>query len=195
MRVGRTYGILLLMSGDITRILQDSGGMESLLPLVYGELKRLANAKIDRERDVITMGATGLLHEAYLRLMKDSGARFENRAHFFAAAGEAMRRILVERARALATAKRGERPTRIALGDDALPGGDDRALAVEVVSLDRALSDLEARDLAMATVVKLRFFGGLTVDETASALNVSPRTVNRTWTAARAWLKVQLDTA
>ncbi len=186
------------MDGEITRTLQDLDlespqVAERLLPMVYGELKRLAQSKIARESDVITMGATGLLHEAYLRLMRDAEAQFENRGHFFAAAGEAMRRILVERARALATRKRGERPTRISLGDANLAG--DEAIAVDVMSLDRALSDLEQRDQAMATVVKLRYFGGLTVDETAQALEVSPRTVNRTWTAARAWLRVHLGTA
>lgn len=184
------------MSTDITKALEGLTGrgqdMDAVLPLVYGELKRMAQSKIDRESDVITMGATGLLHEAYLRLTRGDDQQFQNRAHFFAAASEAMRRILVERARALAAQKRGQRPTRVSLGDDRLAA--DVTTAIDVVSLDAALDGLEARDPAMAVVVKLRYFGGLTVEETAAALTVSPRTVNRTWTAARAWLKLHLAT-
>lgn len=182
------------MSTDITKALEGLSGdgpeLDSVLPLVYGELKRMAQSKIERESDVITMGATGLLHEAYLRLTRDASSQFQNRAHFFAAASEAMRRILVERARALSAQKRGLRPTRVSLGDDRLAA--DMTTAVDVISLDEALTGLEARDPAMAIVVKLRYFGGLTVEETAAALTVSPRTVNRTWTAARAWLKLNL---
>ncbi|MEM9529835.1 MAG: ECF-type sigma factor [Pseudomonadota bacterium] len=164
--------------------------LEALLPLVYGELKRLAASQVAREVDVITMGATGLLHETYLRLSR-SDTQFQNRAHFFAAAGEAMRRILVERARALSAAKRGQRPTRITLND--AHQDLEQQTAVDVLALDSALSDLESRDPAMATVVKLRYFGGLTVEETAQALTVSARSVNRAWTAARAWLRVRLE--
>ncbi|MFK7956545.1 MAG: ECF-type sigma factor [Lysobacterales bacterium] len=178
---------------EITRALQQfSAGQENLdavLPMVYSELKQMARKRIAGESDVITMGATGLLHEAYLRLTS-SHSGFENRAHFFAAAGEAMRRILVERARALSTQKRGQRPTRISLDDDRAES--DAADAVELMALDSALTRLEEQDPAMATVVKLRYFGGLTVAETAQALTVSSRSVNRAWSAARAWLKVQL---
>lgn len=182
------------MSTDITKALQglatQGQELDAVLPLVYGELKRMAQSKINQESDVITMGATGLLHEAYLRLTRDAGGQFQNRAHFFAAASEAMRRILVERARALTAQKRGRRPTRVSLGDDRLAA--DMTAAVDVVSLDEALNGLEEKDPEMAIVVKLRYFGGLTVEETAAALTVSPRTVNRTWTAARAWLKLHL---
>lgn len=182
------------ISHEITQVLAGVNAgdqhLEALLPLVYGELKRLAASQVAREADVITMGATGLLHETYLRLSR-SGTAFQNRAHFFAAAGEAMRRILVERARALSTRKRGQRPTRITLND--AHQDVEQQTAVDVLALDHALSDLEARDPAMATVVKLRYFGGLTVEETAQALTVSPRSVNRAWTAARAWLRVKLE--
>ncbi len=178
---------------EITHALQQcASGQENLdtvLPMVYSELKQMAKNRIASESDLITMGATGLLHEAYLRLA-GSHVGFENRAHFFAAAGEAMRRILIERARALATKKRGQRPTRISLDD--YPTDSDTADAVELMALDSALTRLEARDPAMATVVKLRYFGGLTVAETAQALTVSSRSVNRAWNAARAWLRVQL---
>ncbi|MEM7704895.1 MAG: ECF-type sigma factor [Pseudomonadota bacterium] len=186
------------MTDDITRALKEVAGdqqkLEAVLPAVYAELKGMARRRIAQESDVITMGATGLLHEAYLR-MAGGKAGFDNRAHFFAAAGEAMRRILVERARALAAVKRGQRPTRISLDDQAGLAGSVPAAAdaIDLMALDSALTDLEGVDPAMATVVKLRYFGGLTVDETAQALTVSPRSVNRAWRAARVWLKVQLE--
>lgn len=187
------WGHVLMADWEITHALQQcASGQENLdtvLPMVYSELKQMAKNRIASESDLITMGATGLLHEAYLRLA-GSHVGFENRAHFFAAAGEAMRRILIERARALATKKRGQRPTRISLDD--YPTDSDTADAVELMALDSALTRLEARDPAMATVVKLRYFGGLTVAETAQALTVSSRSVNRAWNAARAWLRVQL---
>lgn len=187
------------MDRDLTQALNDlaagQGSLDRVLPMVYAELKSMASSRVAGERDVITMGATGLLHEAYLRL-SGSGTAFNSRAHFFAAAGEAMRRILVERARRQATRKRGQRPTRICLDDQhhssASPSADD---AVDLISLDRVLTALEQRDQVMATVVKLRYFGGLTVDETAAALTVSPRSVNRAWQAARAWLQVALTDA
>lgn len=186
------------MTDDITRALKEIAGdqqkLEAVLPAVYAELKGMARRRIAQESDVITMGATGLLHEAYLR-MAGSKSGFDNRAHFFAAAGEAMRRILVERARALAAVKRGQRPTRISLDDQPGLAGSVPATAdaIDLMALDSALTDLEGVDPAMATVVKLRYFGGLTVDETAQALTVSPRSVNRAWRAARVWLKVQLE--
>ena len=162
---------------------------EELLPLVYEEMRRLARARLAREAPGHTLAPTGLVHEAYLRLVEDPEMRWENRAHFFAAAAEAMRRILIERARRYARQKHGGGRRRVSVDEDVL-GSEPRA--EELLDLDRALGKLEARDTVMARVVKLRYFGGLTVEETAQALDTSARSVNRLWTAARAWLAREL---
>lgn len=168
----------------------DANASDELLPLLYDELRKLARARMARERPGDSLRPTGLVHEAYLRLVgSDGAATWRNRGHFFAAAAEAMRRILIERARGRGRLKRGSDPRRTTL--------DEGAYAVEVESeqlldLDRALARLEALDAEMAAVVKLRYFAGLTVEETAVALELSPRSVNRQWTAARAWLRSEL---
>ena len=182
-----------MSDADVTALLRQvsegKANHSELLRFVYAELRQMANAKIARESDLITMGATGLVHEAWLRLGGKDLPGFDNRRHFFTAAAEAMRRILIERARAAKRLKRGGGATRITLqdGHNAEPGVD-----VDLLALDHALDDLEDRDQCMAQVVKLRYFCGLTNGETAEVLTLSPRTVDRKWTAARAWMKIRL---
>ncbi len=181
----------------VTRLLTEvaSGhriASDELLPLVYGELRRLAQVKMARERPGQTLQATALVHEAYIRLLGTEDPGWENRGHFFAAAAEAMRRILIERARQKASLKRGGDVPKVAF-DEMLVGGEP--LPEQLLALDEALDRLEARDASMAQVVKLRYFAGLSVKETANAMDVSPRTVNLRWAAARAWLLVEMEGA
>ena len=176
----------------LRRVRDGSADPSELLDRVYAELRVLARARVARESDVITMGATGLLHEAWMRLCGDATPGFENRRHFFAAAAEAMRRILIERARAAHRLKRGAGATRITLREE---GMAETPPGVDLLALDQALARLEERDERMAQVVKLRYFGGLSVSEVATALDTSPRTIDRDWQAARAWLQVQLQSS
>jgi RNA polymerase sigma factor (TIGR02999 family) len=169
----------------------DSRAAEQLLPLVYEELRRLAAGKLAQEKPGQTLEATALVHEAYLRLVDTEKAQHWNsRGHFFAAAAEAMRRILVENARRKESLKRGGGRVRQALdeGDLAATEAPDDLLA-----LDEALEQLTASDPQAAEVVKLRYFAGLTVPQTAEVLGVSPRTVNSLWAFARAWLLRKLQ--
>jgi RNA polymerase sigma factor (TIGR02999 family) len=159
---------------------------EDLLPLVYDELRGLARARMARERPGQTLQPTALVHEAYLRLLGDEEAAWDNRGHFFAAAAEAMRRIQIERARRYARVRHGGEQRRVTL-DDAVAGIAPRS--EEILAVDEALSRLEQHDATMAQVVKLRYFAGMSVEETANAMDSSQRTVNRLWTAARAWLR------
>jgi RNA polymerase sigma-70 factor (ECF subfamily) len=167
----------------------DRQSLDSLLPLVYQELRRLAAAYIRRERPGYTLQPTALVNEAYLRLLKDDPARWQNRAHFCAIAAHSMRQILIERARARAAQKRGGARARVTL-DEALVAGGERS--IDLVALDEALERLAAIDPEQARLVELRFFGGLTVEETADAMDISPATVKRHWTVARAWLAREL---
>lgn len=165
----------------------DSGSAERLLPLVYDELRRLAADKLARESPGQTLQATALVHEAYLRLVRpDAGREFNGSTHFFAAAAEAMRRILVDHARHKKSAKRGGGRPRAEFRDDAVasPEGSEEVLAV-----DEALAGLAAADAQAAELVKLRYFAGLSIDESAQALNISPRSADRLWAYARAWLQ------
>jgi RNA polymerase sigma factor (TIGR02999 family) len=163
---------------------------DELLPLVYDELRRLARARLSREKPGQTLQPTALVHEAYLRLVEGADPGWEGRGHFFAAAAEAMRRILIDRARRRAAEKHGGQAERITLKDVA----DEQELDPEtLIAIDQALDRLEALDREMAQVVKLRYFAGLSVEETAQSLAVSPRTVNRHWTSARAWLLRELS--
>ena len=161
---------------------------EALMPVVYDELRRLARGYVRRER-ARSVQATELVHEAYLRLAGDRPRRWRGRTHFLAIAAISMRRVLVERARARGAAKRGGDRVQVTL-DDAVAAGP--GAAVDLLALDEALSSLAALDARQARVVELRFFGGLTVEETAEATGVSPATVKRDWTLARAWLKREL---
>jgi RNA polymerase sigma factor (TIGR02999 family) len=163
---------------------------EELLPLVYDELRQLARARMARETPGQTLQPTALVHEAYLRLIQGDDIGWEGRGHFFAAAAEAMRRILIERARRRAAEKHGGLAERTVLSEDITIVAD---IAPEVlIALDDALAKLESIDAEMAAVVKLRYFAGLSVDETAQSMALSPRTVNRQWTSARAWLQREL---
>ena len=167
-----------------------AAGVDELLPLVYEELRVLARARLAREWSDDVPQTTSLVHDAYLRLVGERELRWESRTHFFATAGEAMRRILIERARRRHAFKRGGGRRRVTLEDDAAVG---QARSADLLALDEALGRLEEGDEAMANVVKLRYFAGLTIPETADALGLSPRTVTRMWTAARAWLYGQMS--
>ena len=159
---------------------------EELLPLVYGELRRLAAWRLANEQPGQTLQATALVHEAYLRLVGANHPHWNGRRHFFGAAAEAMRRILVENARRKARGKRGGVLHRIELNADLI--GRPSIRAERIIALDEALSQLEQQDVKAAERVKLRFFVGLTLDEAAQALGISPRTASRDWSYARAWL-------
>jgi RNA polymerase sigma factor (TIGR02999 family) len=165
-----------------------------LMPAVYNELRRLAASYLRRERPGQTIQATALVHEAYLRLAAEKAHRWQNRTHFLAIAALSMRQILVQRARARAAAKRGGNPERITLDEQLLAAGPALEPGrVDVLALDAALDRLAALDPQQARIVELRYFGGLTVEETAEALDISPATVKRHWTVARAWLKRELE--
>jgi len=163
---------------------------EELMPLVYAELRNLAAHQMAREASCQTLQPTALVHEAWLRLGADAQPPWQNRAHFFAAAAEAMRRILIERARRRAALKRGRRARRTSLGDVAAPmaaENDERLLAV-----DEALEKLAAVHPRKAELVKLRFFTGLTFEEAASVLGIAVPTAKEWWAYARAWLAVEM---
>jgi RNA polymerase sigma factor (TIGR02999 family) len=180
---------------DVMRILSaieqgDPHAAEQLLPLIYEELRRLAAQKLAHEKPVQTLQATALVHEAYLRLVGQTGERkWENRGHFFAAAAEAMRRILVENARRKRTEKHGGNLARRTLED--LPLATP-ALGDDLLALDEALDKLAKEEPVKAELVKLRHFAGLTVDQAAEALHISPATADRYWAYARAWLHSQI---
>src|SRR5438552_1552226 len=164
----------------------------SLIPLVCDELRRIAADHINRERPGQTLQATALLNEAFIRLAAEKARPFANRTHFLAIAALSMRQILVQRARARKAAKRGGAPQRVTLDKAHLVG---EGPTVDVLALDEALTRLAALDAEQAHIVELRYFGGLTVDETAEAIGTSPATVKRQWAMARAWLKRAIDSA
>ena len=168
----------------------DDRPVDALLPIVYEELRRLAASYLRRERPGQTLQPTALVHEAYLRLMKDRPERWQNRAHFCAIAAHSMRQILIERARARNAQKRWGDKARVTLDEALVRGGEQ---SVDLLALDSALERLAALDPEQARIVELRFFGGLTVEETAEQLDVSPATVKRHWTVARAWLARELE--
>jgi RNA polymerase sigma factor (TIGR02999 family) len=161
-----------------------------LLPLVYDELRSLARARLAREKPGQTLQPTALVHEAYLRLVEGVDPGWDGRRHFFAAAAEAMRRIMIERARRRAAEKHGGSAERVTLEDVA---AEEEVAPETVLAIDEALGRLEKLDSQMAQVVKLRYFAGLSVEETAESMELSARTVNRLWTAARAWLLRELS--
>jgi RNA polymerase sigma factor (TIGR02999 family) len=180
---------------DVTRILSqiesgDPSAAEQLLPLVYDELRRLAAAKLAQEKPGQTLQATALVHEAYLRLLgSPAGQNWNSRGHFFGAAAEAMRRILLNHARDKATAKRGADWGRVTLEAIAIPGGIDPA---ELIAFNDLFDQLAESDPQAGEIAKLRIFAGLTVPEIAEVLNLGPRTVDRQWAFARAWLRTQV---
>ena len=176
---------------DITRILQqfepgDPTAGEQLLPLVYDELRKLAAAKLQQEKPGQTLQATALVHEAYLRIVgSETPVSWESRAHFFGAAAEAMRRILVEAARRKKRLKRGGDQARVDLDEAEIAAPE---IHEDLLALDEALAKLTGVDLAAAEIVKLRYFAGLSLPDAARMLDISPRTADRLWAYARAWL-------
>jgi RNA polymerase sigma factor (TIGR02999 family) len=182
------------MPDDVTKLLADARAgdgkaAERLFPVVYDRLRAIAGRLLDSERGDHTLQATALVHEAYLKLVDQQAASIQDRSHFMSVAATAMRRILVDHARTRGRAKRGGGRLSVTL-DEATAAIEERA--VDLVALDEALGRLEVIDEQQARIVELRFFGGLTIEETAEAVSVSVRTVNRDWTMARAWLRGEL---
>jgi len=176
--------------GEITELLRnwrggDKAAMDKLLPIVYDELRRLAAGFFRRERLNHTLQATALVHEAYLRLVDQSRVGWENRAHFFGSAAQLMRQILVDHARSHNAAKRGGGEIKVSLAEDMALAGPRE---LDLIALDVALDELAALDGQQSRIVEMRFFGGLSIEETAEVLGVAPATVKRDWNTAKAWL-------
>ena len=182
-----------ILAENITQLLKDAQAgkrqsLDAFLPVVYDELKRIASYKLAAERSNHTLQATALLHEAYLRLIDQHSVNWQNRAHFFAIASEMMRRILVNHAEGHNAKKRGDGQTLISLDDaDVAAEGE-----IDLIFLDNALKELAEFDPVQSRIVELKFFGGLTNEETAEVLDVSESTVKREWRMARAWLAAKL---
>lgn len=181
---------------DITALLQawsrgDRAALEALLPAVYGELRHQAERHMRLQRADHTLQATALVHEAYLRLVNQQGTEWRSRAHFFGVAAKAMRSILVDHARARQASKRGAGAARLTLSEgESVP---DQTPAVDVLELEEALQRLAEFDPAKARLVELRYFAGLTIEEAAEVLEISPATLKRQWSTARAWLRRELS--
>ena len=179
---------------DVTGLLHawndgQPGALDALMPIVYGELHRLAKATLRRERPDHTLQATALVNEAYVRLVGQTRMRWQNRAQFFGTAAQFMRRILVDHARDRHAAKRGAGATRVEL-DEAILATHERG--IDLLALDAALERLEQLDERHSRLVVLRFFGGLTIEEAATVLDISPATAKREWVTARIWLRREL---
>jgi RNA polymerase sigma factor (TIGR02999 family) len=177
---------------DILAEWSDSGSREALdklMPIVYDELHRQAARYLKHEREGHTLQTTALVNEAYLRLIGQKQIRWQNRAHFFGIAAEMMRRILVDYARKRGTAKRGGETVKITLNEAVAPFSERD---LDLVAVDEALTRLASLDQQQARVVELRFFGGLNVEETATVLGISDRTVKRDWSLAKAWIRREL---
>lgn len=177
-------------SDNVTRLLLDWGkgneqALEDLLPLLYNELRHLAHNLLYRERPGHTLQTTALVHEAYLKLIDQRDANWQNRAHFFAIAAQAMRRILIDSARRHAAIKRGEAGEKISLDEVASISLEPN---LNLLALDEALNALTVLDPQQTRIVELRYFGGLTIEETAEVMDLSPATIKRDWAMARAWL-------
>jgi len=178
---------------DVTGLLRqwsdgNQQALGQLLPIIYDELRRVAHQYLHRERHEHTLETTALVHEAYLKLIDQRSVSWQNRSHFFAIAAQAMRRILIDNARKRGAAKReGE---KIPLDDVAIVSTDK---AAHLLALDEALQRLEQIDEQQSKIVELRYFGGLTIEETAEAMSLSPATVKREWAMARAWLYQELQ--
>ncbi len=182
-------------SHNITELLRawgqgDQAALEHLTPLVYQELHRLARRQMSRENEGHTLQATALIHEVYLRLVEFQSVRWQDRAHFFAVCARLMRRILIDFARSHTSLKRGGSERKITLEEGLIVSPD---VPAELLDLERALTKLAQDDPRKSTVVELRFFGGLTVKETAEVLQISADTVMRDWNMARAWLLREMD--
>jgi len=184
-----------LDANDISALLRawsdgDQSALKGLTPIVYSELRRLAHRYMSREHPGHTLQTTAVVNEAYLRLINRQRVRWQNRAHFFAIAAHVMRSILVDHARSHAYAKRGGGARKIAL-DEAMIISQERA--AEVVALDEALGQLAEIDPQQSRIVEMRFFAGLTIEETAEVLSLSPATIKREWSTAKAWLYHELN--
>ncbi len=179
----------------ITHLLKDvgegrAGAVEALMPLVYEHLRAIARTRMGQERPGHTLQATALVHEAYLRIVGEQSRQWNGRSHFFHAAAEAMRRLLIEHARSRGSVKRGGTRKRVPLNYLDLAAAQDEEM---IVSLDAALDGLDRVDPEAAEVVRLRFFAGLDVEQTAETMGISERTVKRDWAFARAWLHRYLE--
>ena len=163
---------------------------DELIIVLYNELRKLASSKLARERNNITLQTTGLVHEAYLRLLQPEEQNWKSQRHFFGAAAEAMRRILIEHARSKGALKRGQSPQQVEIEVDELP---DKSTSVGILDLNEALEELESADHITAELVKLHYFAGLTMLQIAEILNVSPRKADNIWAFAKAWLKRRLN--
>jgi RNA polymerase sigma factor (TIGR02999 family) len=168
----------------------DQAALDSLMPLVYEELRRLAHCYMRRERVGHTLQTAALINEAYLRLVEQQHVQWHNRAHFFAISAKLMRRILVDHARSHTRVKRGGGVLKMSLDEAVVPS---QKRAAELVALDDALQSLATVDLRKSQVVELRFFGGLSVEETSEVLKVTPMTVTRDWKTAKAWLHREMS--
>ncbi|MBS1856277.1 MAG: sigma-70 family RNA polymerase sigma factor [Acidobacteria bacterium] len=177
---------------DVTQLLAqwsrgDQAALEQLLPLVYGELRRLASAYLRRERSNHTLQSTALVHEAFLRMVNQRDVQWKNRAHFFAIAAQMIRRILVDYARSQHAEKRGSGAVKLAL-DDAMAVPQAPVAGVDLLGLNDALDKLGTLDERQSRIVELRFFAGLSIEETAEVMSLSPASIKREWQTARAWL-------
>jgi RNA polymerase sigma-70 factor (ECF subfamily) len=184
-------------SADITQLLRDwqrgsREALDQLVPLVYDELHVIAERHLARERRDGTLQTTALVNEAYLKLIDQKRVDWQNRAHFFAIAARLMRRILIDEARGRLRDKRGGNVARVPVDEVAVPQPDAAVDVVDVLELDRALVELERLDPEQAKIVEFRFFGGLTVEETAAVVGSSPATVKREWAIAKGWLHREL---
>jgi RNA polymerase sigma-70 factor, ECF subfamily len=182
-------------SHEVTRLLFEwsegnQAALDKLVPMVYDELRRLAHQYLAKERRGRTLETSELVHEAYLRLVSQHHVQWQSRAHFYGIAAELMRRVLVDRARRRGRIKRGRGVTLITIDQSIISSGQPK---VDVIEIDEALTRLAQIDQRKARIVELRFFGGLEVDETATFLNISERTVMREWKLAKAWLHRELS--
>lgn len=166
----------------------DQHALEELMPLVYGELRRLARSHLRRERSAHTLQSTALVHEAFLRLVNQRDVHWRSRAHFYGIAAQMIRRILVDHARSQQAGKRGAGAVKLELDEALLLHAGSQQNDLDLVGLDDALQRLAALDERQSRIVELRFFAGLSVEETAEVMHLSPATVKRDWSSARAWL-------
>ena len=176
--------------GDLRRGRHEAA--EEVLPLVYDELRVIAGRYMRRERPGHTLQATALVHDAFLKLVDQTRVEWQDRAHFFAVASQAMRRILVDHARARHAGKRGAGADHVAMSEVVVADTPDPLSPEDLIALDTALTDLAAIDPDQARIVELRYFGGLSIDEAAEAMSISPATLKREWAVARAWLRRRL---
>ncbi len=181
-------------AADVTRLLQEwtngeEQALDRLVPQIHRELRKLAASYLRKERPEHTLQPTALVNEAFLKLIDQRAVKWQNRAHFFGIAAQAMRRILVDHARARGAGKRGDGVRNVPLDDAMMAGG---TIDIDLIALDNALTRLAVIDPQQSRVVELRFFGGLTMEETAEVMHISPATVGREWRMAKSWLFAEI---